>query len=119
MKLLLEHLKNNRDALLKYSELVGIASHSGNLGMAREGLISNFLKQNLPEYIMYLSGEIFDRSDNRSGQIDIVLHPITSPKIYLHKSINIFPAETVLSAIEIKSNLTTGEKGTLYKALNS
>lgn len=119
MKLLLEHLKNNRDALLKYSELVGIASHSGNLGMAREGLISNFLKQNLPEYIMYLSGEIFDRSDNRSGQIDIVLHPITSPKINLHKSINIFPAETVLSAIEIKSNLTTGKKGTLYKALNS
>jgi len=120
MKLLLEHLKNNRDALLKYSELVGVATHSGNLGIAREGLISNFLKQNLPEYIRYHTGEIFDRRDNRSGQIDIVLHPITSPKMNLYKSINIFPAETVLSAIEIKSNLTTGKlKGSLYEALNS
>ena len=120
MKLLLEHLKNNKDSLLQYSELIGVANHPGNLGIAREGLISNFLKQNLPENIRYHSGEIFDRNENRSGQIDIVLHPITSPKIYLHNTINIFPAETVLSAIEIKSNLSTGiSKGTLYEALNS
>ena len=120
MKLLLEHLQKNRDALLSYSELVGIAKHSVNIGSAREGLITNFLKKNLPEYVKYHTGEIFDRKDNRSGQIDIVLHPITSPKINLQNAINIFPAETVLSAIEIKSNLTTGkQKGTLYEALTS
>ena len=61
MKLLLEHLKNNKDALLQYSKLIGAANHPGNLGVAREGLISNFLKQNLPEFIRYHTGEIFDR----------------------------------------------------------
>lgn len=120
MKLLIEHLKCNREALLKYSDLIGSANHSVNLGSARESLISNFLKQNLPEFISYHSGEIFDKYDNRSGQIDIVLHPITSPKINLHNSISIFPAEAVLSAIEIKSNLTTGKTtGSLKEALES
>lgn len=120
MKLLLEHLSHNKDALLKYSELIGVANHPVNLGTAREGLISNFLKQNLPEYIRYQTGEIFDSQENRSGQIDIVLHPITSPKINLHNAINIFPAETVLAAIEIKSTLTTGKKtGSLSEALTS
>ena len=116
MKLLLEHLKNNREALLHYSEVVGLAKHPVNLGAAREGLISNFIQQNLPEYISYHTGEIFDRKDRRSGQIDIVLHPITSPKISLHSTINIFPAETVLAALEVKSNLT---KAKLTEALTS
>ena len=120
MKLLLEHLKNNREALMKCSDSIGIAAHSVVLGTAREGLISNFIKQNLPEYISYHTGEVFDSNDQRSGQIDIVLHPITSPKINLHNAINIFPAETVLAAIEVKSNLTTGKKtGALSEALSS
>ncbi len=110
MKLLIEHLKNNREALLKLSEAVSIADHPVNIGTAREGLISNFIQNNLPEYISHHTGEVFDRNNNRSGQIDIILHPLTSPKINLHNSINIFPAETVLAAIEVKSNLTPGKK---------
>ena len=110
MKLLLEHLKNNKEALLTYSDVISIAKHAVNLGTARESLIANFLKQNLPEYISYHTGEVFDSVDNRSGQIDIVLHPITAPKINLYNAINIFPSESVLAAIEIKSNLTTGKK---------
>ena len=119
MKLILEHLKNNREALLKISEAAKIAKHSVNLGTAREGFITNFLQQNLPEYIRYHSGEIFDKKDIRSGQIDIILHPITSPKLSLYNTINVFPSETVLAAIEVKSNLTTGKKSALSKALKS
>jgi len=119
MKLLLEHLKNNAEALQSYSEHVGIASHPVNLGSAREGVIANFLERNLPENIKYHTGEIFDRKENRSGQIDVVIHPISSPKINLYNSINIFPAETVLAALEVKSNLTTGKNGTLTKALQA
>lgn len=120
MKLLLEHLRNNRDALLKYSDVISSAKHSVNLGSARESLIANFLKQNLPEFVSYHTGEVFDRDDKRSGQIDIVLHPITSPKINLHNAISIFPAESVLAALEIKSTLTSGSKsGSLQEALVS
>lgn len=117
--ILLDHLDNNRDALQQSSKLIGLAKHGINLGSARESLISNFLKQNLPEYIRYHSGEIFDSENRRSGQIDIILHPITSPKIHLHNTINIFPAETVLLAIEVKSNLTSGKTGQLSKAIES
>lgn len=119
MKLLLEHLKNNRESLLKLSELVAVADNSVNLGAARESLISNFIQTNLPEYISYHTGEIFDKDDNRSGQIDIVLHPVSAPKIYLHNAISIFPAEAALAAIEVKSKLTTGEDSQLTKALSS
>lgn len=117
MKLLLEHLKNNKEALTYLSKLIGIANHPVNIGTAREGLISNFLEKNLPEFIRYHSGEIFDSKGNRSGQIDIVLHPITSPKIYLNNNINMFPAETVLCALEVKSNLTTGKNSHLDASL--
>lgn len=117
MKILLEHLKNNKDLLLKMSQDISIAKHTVNLGTAREGLVSNFLEQNLPEYIKYHTGEIFDSRNERSGQIDIVLHPISSPKINLYGAINLFPIETVLTAIEVKSNLNSEKH--LKDALNS
>ncbi|MDA3838449.1 MAG: hypothetical protein PF574_05655 [Candidatus Delongbacteria bacterium] len=120
MKLLLDHFEKSKKALESLSELISTAKHPGNLGTAREGLISNFLMKNLPEYISYHSGEIFDSDNRRSGQIDIVLHPITSPKINLLNSINMFPVDTVLAAIEVKSNLTTGKKtGELNNVLSS
>lgn len=104
--ILLTHLKNNLEALKLVSNAAGIAVHGGNKGSIREGLITNFLAQNMPEFVRYHTGEIFDCVGKRSGQIDIVLHPITSPKLHLLGSINLFPTETVLSAIEVKSDLT-------------
>lgn len=120
MKLLLQHLRHNREALLQLSKAVGMADHAVNLGVARESLVKNFIETNLPEYIRYHSGEVFDRYGKRSGQIDLVLHPVTAPKIYLQNTISIFPAETVLAAIEVKSKLTTGNStGSLHEALET
>ncbi len=121
IKLLLSHLKNNRDILMKLAESSALLEHSVNLGTAREGIIANFLKQNLPENIAYHSGELFNQRNERSGQLDIILHPITSPKIHLYSTINLFPVETVLAVIEVKSNLTTDKecKSHLEYALKS
>ncbi len=105
IKIILEHLKKNREVLLNYSRLIALAQHKTILGTAREALISGFLEKNLPEFISYHSGEIFDSENKRSGQIDIILHPITSPKLNLYGTINMFPVETVLGAIEVKSVL--------------
>jgi len=115
-KILLKHLEYNREALLKYSKMVSIAEHTGNLGTAREAIISSFLEENLPQFIQYHSGEIFDSEENRSGQIDIVLHPITAPKLHLYGAINLFPAETVLATMEVKSMLN---KKAVYEALGN
>lgn len=103
--LFLIHLENSRKLLMELAKSAGILQHSGNLGTAREGFISNFLERNMPEAISYHSGEIFDSETERSGQIDIVLHPNTSPKLNIFGAINLFPVETVLAAIEVKSNL--------------
>lgn len=119
MRLLLDHLKRTRELLLKYSDLIGLAEHKTNLGNAREALITSFLKQNLPEIISYYTGEVFDSGNNRSGQIDIILHPNFSPKLNLFNSMNIFPVETVLAAIEVKTKLTTGRNCTFLDALTN
>ena len=119
MKILLEHLKRNLEILNKTSELAGLATHSVNIGVGREAIISSFLKQNLPSFIDYHTGELFDSDEKRSGQLDIILHPITSPKLHLNGIINIFPVETVLACIEVKSSLTGGDTGTLLAALET
>jgi len=119
MKILLEHLKKNLEILNRTSELVGLAQHPVNIGGAREAIISGFLKQNLPDFIEYHTGELFDSEDHRSGQIDIILHPLTSPKLNLNGTINMFPVETVLACIEVKSSITGGETGSLKDALDT
>jgi len=118
MGIINDHLKRNKEALEKYSEIADLFKNKTNIGTAREELISNFLSKNLPEFIKFYSGEIFNHEKKRSGQIDIVVHPITSPKFNIMGSINLFPAETVLAAIEVKSDLTTGKKSALSDALN-
>ena len=109
-KILATHFENMNEVLSKYSKLISTAKHKVNLGAAREGLIVNFLSQTLPENIQYHTGEIFDSFDKRSGQVDVIIHPIGSPKLNLFGSINIFPFETVLAAIEVKSIITTDNK---------
>jgi hypothetical protein len=104
--LFLMHLENSRKLLIELAKSAAVLRHGGNLGTVREGFISNFLERNMPEAVSYHSGEIFDSQTGRSGQIDIVLHPNTSPKLNVYGAINLFPAETVLAAIEVKSNLT-------------
>lgn len=48
-----------------------------------------------------------------------MLTPDSSPRLHLYGVINLLPADTVLAAIEVKSNLTTGNKGSLHDALKN
>ena len=107
-KKLLIHFQHLLKVLKEYSKHINNVEHSVNKGTAREALISNFLSLNLSELISFHTGELFDTYDHYSGQIDLVLHPKSSPKLNLYGAINIFPIETVLAAIEVKSTLTTG-----------
>jgi hypothetical protein len=75
--------------LLFSKSLIGQAKNTTNLGSAREALISNFLVQNLPSAIEYPSGELFDQKDRRSGQIDVILLPQSSPKLHLFAAITL------------------------------
>ena len=113
---LIEHLDINRNSLNEYGKITEIVKHKTVIGSTREAIISGFLSQNLPKFVEFYTGEVFDSNDNESGQIDIILNPITSPKLHLYSSINLFPAESVLAAIEIKSVLDMQK---LEEALNN
>jgi hypothetical protein len=81
--------------LLFSKSLIGQAKNTTNLGSAREALISNFLVQNLPSAIEYPSGELFDQKDRRSGQIDVILLPQSSPKLHLFAAITLAAVDSV------------------------
>lgn len=102
---LLTFFANSIKILREMSESISILNHSINIGTARENIIEGFLKRILPKSIEYYTGELIDSNNNSSGQLDIILHSIFLPKLDLFGTINLFPVETVLGIIEVKSNL--------------
>ena len=94
-------------ALIEHARKAGIAKHPDIVGAAREGIASLFLAENLPATVHFLTGEIFDSSDARSGQIDLIVYPAKSPRLCLFGKIHLVPSDFVISAIEVKSTLTT------------
>lgn len=104
---LAQHFKYIRERLLQYASHTGLAKHGDVTGLAREGFIKMFLKENLPSLVDFCTGEILDRNDNRTGQIDVIIQSALSPKINLFGDIQISLADFVLGIIEVKSTLTT------------
>ncbi len=122
MRILVEHLKNVADTLQKHGQQMGIAKHGDNSGAAREALTKLFLQQHLPASVAYLTGELFDHTDKRSGQIDLIVHPVSSPRLHLIENISLVFNDAALAAIEVKSTLTTASTGSashLRSALDS
>lgn len=106
-RLIIKHLESTREILIAHSLHFNNAKHSDILGFCRETIINEFLAKNCPSIIEYITGEIIDSKDNRSGQVDIVMQTNYSPKIPLYENHSLSFADTVIGAIEIKSNLTT------------
>lgn len=122
MRLIVEHLRNVASTLREYAVQAGLANHGDNIGGAREGIAQFFLSQNLPGSVDFVTGEIFDANDERSGQVDLIIYPKTSPRLNLHGVINLVLSDSVIAAIEAKSSLTTANLGTschLWSALES
>jgi hypothetical protein len=120
-KTMLSYFDKITKTLIQSSDLSSTLSHSVSKGTARELLIQDFLQKILPDNINLCSGQIFNVNDNFSGQIDIILSPKTHPKLQISENIAIFPIESVIGAIEVKSKLTTGnnDEDGLSKCLDS
>ncbi len=122
MRILIEHLNNVAKALRSNSEQFKIAMHGDNTGGAREALSKFFLEKHLPHSATFVTGELFDQEDDRSGQIDLIVYPISSPKLHLFNDINLVFNDSALATIEVKSTLTTAKGDTpshLKSALDS
>lgn len=108
MKVIQKHLNNINSTLNEFYKLTSISNHSGSLGTARELIIKYFLESNLPSSIDFTSGEVFDSKDNRSGQLDIIIHKSTSMKLNIANGIDLLPVDNVVATVECKSDLKAG-----------
>jgi hypothetical protein len=106
-RVLSDHFDKVKRKLLEYSKHFDIADHGDIKGYGREALVQEFLSTHLPNQVEYLTGEILDPYDGRSGQIDVILQSKLHPKIPLLGNIHLSFVDSVIAVVEVKSNLTT------------
>lgn len=104
-RILSQHFSHVKNKLLNFANHFDIVKHGDLKGYGREALTEEFLKSHLADQIEFLTGEIIDEKDNRSGQIDIILQSKNSPKIPLWGNIHLSYADSLIAAIEVKSSL--------------
>lgn len=99
------------------SELAAaLIKHAGELGSAREAMVSSVLSRLLPDMYDVGSGEIVDHLGRRSRQIDIVIARRDFPTLRLPSGTRVYLIESVLATIEVKSTLNSE---TLRQALEN
>ncbi len=86
--------------------------HMGVRGGAREDSVRRFLTDYLPERIGVGTGIIIDHAGQTGPQTDVVLYDrLSTPVFKVSDTVRMFPAETVIQTIEVKSTLTKTELG--------
>jgi len=119
-KTLDKHFESIRETLLKKFETSKIIKHPGTVGSVRELFIREFLQSHLPDNLRITSGIIFDSKDNFSKQQDLVLYRTNYPKLDFGMSaVDLLFVEGVLATIEVKSNLTVSNIGTVLENILS
>ena len=97
----------------------GVASlrHKGLKGTLREIVVRDLLRPFLPADIGVGTGEIITHDDHHSRQLDVVIYDKRIlPPILLEEAVGLFPIESALFAVEVKSTLTAGELQTSHES---
>jgi hypothetical protein len=85
-------------------------NHAGLRGRLRELVVRDILRPFLPPAIGIGSGEVVSADDLHSNETDIILYdPWLVPPIAFESGSGLFPLESVLYTIEVKSVLTRAE----------
>lgn len=90
--------------------------HQGELGSAREALIRGILGRIVPSIYELGTGQIVDHNGKYSRQIDVVVARRDVPRLLLPSGASVFLAESVIAAIEVKTELNAT---TLAEALEN
>ena len=80
--------------------------HGPLLGQLREQLVTQFLQPLLPPGVGIGQGIIVDTADNSSTQQDVIIYDRSKIAPALIGEAGVFPIDTVLYSLEVKSNLT-------------
>lgn len=97
-----------------------IFPNTTDIGISRENIYANFLKQHAPSKCnVFLGGFVFDEEGLESKQLDVIITTDTAPRFNFHnhdgagKSFS--PVEGTLGVVSIKSHLNRNE---LFDALS-
>ena len=93
-------------------------NHQGNKGTYREGALKDFLNSGrLPKRYGIGSGEIIGPTRNVSKQTDLIIYDkIEGISLIYNDNIQVYPIESVIGVIEVKSKLSKTE---LYNSLEN
>jgi hypothetical protein len=101
------------------ADAASVFANTTDIGMSREKVYAEFLKQHAPSKCnVFLGGFIFDEDGAESKQLDIIITTDTAPRFNLHnkdgtgKSFS--PVEGTLGVVSVKSTLNRNE---LFDAL--
>ena len=87
-----------------------IGGHRGEIGRANEMSLANLVTRLLPNTVGIGSGIILDSNGYKSNQTDVIAFDAANqPQLLAQTDQVLFPIETVLMALEVKTTLTTGE----------
>ena len=103
--ILYDYFNSTAEVLLSQYNRSSLQNASTNLGRNRELFCSEFLSKVLPTKLSVKSGEIWDSSNNKTGQLDLIITRDDAPSLHIGSD-DIYLAEGVFCVIEIKSNLT-------------
>ncbi|MDD4126206.1 MAG: hypothetical protein PHV39_00775 [Methanomicrobium sp.] len=103
--ILFDYFESTAEVLLSQYNRSSLQNASTNLGRNRELFCSEFLSKVLPTKLSVKSGEIWDSSNNKTGQLDLIIRRDDAPTLHIGSD-DIYLAEGVFCVIEIKSNLT-------------
>ena len=84
-------------------------NHRGSKGTAREGVLGDFFREQLPGRYSVTEGEVVDLLGNPSPQLDLMFYDASVDFPFRAEGADILAAEALLSSIEVKSKLTKAE----------
>lgn len=107
---LLQALRNQAAQITAEIENSKLFTQMADRGTYRETVITKFLRPFLPKCYGLSTGEVFSADGAQSAQIDIVVYDdVFSTVLFQNNPAQLFPAESVFGAIEVKSNLTSAQ----------
>lgn len=107
-------------AFVEQANALSTIKHKPTKGQLREIFTQNFLKHFLPEYLNIGSGVIINNQGDQSKETDIIIYDNRLLPAFLFGSdLNIFPIESVVAIVEVKSflnqqSLVKAEKDAKY-----
>jgi len=105
-----EMIRARAEAAIVHARAVAGIQHKPTMGALREILVRELFRPLLPADIGVGTGEIISASGQTSTQQDIVLYDQRIlPPVVAYGEIGLFPVESVLYTIEVKSTSSAGE----------